>query len=49
MRGDHAGNMTSKRPSLMQALGSQSNPKTISRPANDNVEMRSNRSYLAKT
>lgn len=33
----------------MQALGSQSNPKTFSRPANDAGDARSTRSYLAKT
>ena len=51
MRGEfHGGNMATKRPSLMQALGSQGNQKGIPRPPQyENADVRSNRSYFAKT
>lgn len=42
--------MATKRPSLMQALGSQGNQKGIPRPPQyENADVRSNRSYFAKT
>ena len=49
LQADHEGNITTKRPSLMQALGSNSNPKTIPRPPYEAADVRSNRSYFAKT